>query len=78
MTSPTEALFTVALGLTPPWQCTKTEFPVDASRRFFTARGWNACSSSAPQGRAGSARHERFRDAGQSGGILVTGLRSCW
>jgi len=32
MTSPTEALFTAALGLTPPWQCTKTEFSVDASR----------------------------------------------
>jgi len=32
MISPTDTLFTAALGLTPPWECTKTEFSVDASQ----------------------------------------------
>lgn len=32
MISPTEALFTAALGLMPPWECKKTEFSADASR----------------------------------------------
>jgi transposase len=32
MISPTDSLFTAALGLMPPWQCHKTEFSPDASR----------------------------------------------